>query len=153
MIDIGKMHENEADALGVVMWDAIHNTDGPYSQAERMAWCATPNTGPDWADRLTAQTVWVARRDRSPAAFVTLAEAGYVDFTYVHSTAQGMGLFRRLMTVLETEALARTEPRLTTHASFMAQPAFAVLGFHVIHHETVARGDQLLKRALMEKIL
>jgi len=153
MIDIGKMHASEGDALGQVMWDAIHNTDGPYTRAERAAWCATPNAGPNWADRLATQTVWVARRDQTPAAFVTLTDAGYVDFAYVHSTAQGLGLFRRLMSVLEAETLARNASRLTTHASLMAQPAFAALGFHVIHHETVARGDQSLKRALMEKTL
>lgn len=153
MIKIGKMCEDEADALGRVMWDAIHNTASAYTVAERQAWCPSPNGGPMWAARLAAQTVWVARQGDAPCAFVTLADQGYVDFAYVHSTVQGLGLFRRMMRALEAAARDQMAPRLWTHASLMAQPAFAALGFHVIHHETVARGDQMLKRAQMEKAL
>ena len=153
MIEIGKMREGEATALGRVMWDAIHNTPGAYTQAERNAWCAAPAAGPKWVARLASQTVWVARRGVEPCAFVTLADQGYVDFTYVHSSAQGLGLFRRLIAALETEACNAGAPRIWTHASLIAQPAFAALGFHVIHHETVVRGDQMLKRAEMEKPL
>ncbi|MEP5633114.1 MAG: GNAT family N-acetyltransferase [Tateyamaria sp.] len=153
MIEIGKMRRGEADALGHVMWDAIHNTAGGYTVAERHAWCAAPNGGPAWAARLAAQTIWVARRGDAPCAFVTLADQGYVEFTYVQSNAQGLGLFRRLMDALEVEACANGARHLWTHASLMAQPAFAAIGFHVIHHETVARGDQMLKRAQMKKVL
>lgn len=153
MIEIGKMHACEADALGHVMWDAIHNTAGAYSGAERRAWCASPQTGPEWAARLAAQAVWVARQGGAPCAFVTLADQGYVDFAYVHSTTRRLGLFRRLMGTLEDAARAQGMVCLWTHASLMAQPAFAALGFHVIHLETVPRGNLMLKRAQMEKIL
>ena len=57
------------------------------------------------------------------------------------------------MTPLEATARAEWEPRLWTHASLMAQPAFAALGFAVIQHETVARAGQTLSRAQMEKPL
>ena len=153
MIEISKMHSHEADALGEVMWDAIHNTPGAYTDAERHAWCPVPNTGVAWAARLGAQIVWVARKGEKPCGFATLADGGYVDFTYVHSAAQGLGAFRRLMTTLEAHARTQGTSRLSTHASLMAQPAFAALGFHVIEHETVARGDQMLERAEKEKTL
>jgi putative acetyltransferase len=39
------------------------------------------------------------------------------------------------------------------HASLMAQPAFAAVGFSVGEHQIVQIGDQDFKRAMMEKPL
>ncbi|WP_366874569.1 GNAT family N-acetyltransferase [uncultured Roseobacter sp.] len=66
---------------------------------------------------------------------------------------QGTGLFRKLYDHIEQWARGRREPRLWTHASLMAQPAFRAMGFLVIHHETVVRDGQSLARAEMEKRL
>ncbi|MEL7336471.1 MAG: hypothetical protein AAFN70_09765, partial [Planctomycetota bacterium] len=43
------------------------------------------------------------------------------------------------------------EPRLWAHASLMAQPAFAAVGFRAIKEETVQIDDQVLRRFEMEK--
>ena len=83
MIELRAMHSGEADALGQVMWDAIHTGLSPYSAAQRHARPAAPQT----------------------------------------------------------------------HASLMAEGAFAASGFRVIGHETVARCGQDLARAQMEKVL
>jgi hypothetical protein len=45
------------------------------------------------------------------------------------------------------------EPRLWVHASLMAQPAFAAVGFSITEHQVVQIGDQAFKRAYMEKPL
>ncbi|MEL7090849.1 MAG: GNAT family N-acetyltransferase [Pseudomonadota bacterium] len=129
------------------MFAAIHADQSLYSPAQREAWCPRPPQGPDWAKRLAGQRIWVA--GEPPVGFVTLADGGYVDFAYVLPEAQGRGVFRAMMNALEAVA---TGPRLWTHASLMAQPAFAALGYDIVHHEVVARGDQTLPRALMEKI-
>lgn len=50
-------------------------------------------------------------------------------------------------------ARAAHELRLWVHASLMAQPAFAAVGFSITEHQAVQIGDQDLKRACMEKLL
>ncbi|MEM6758592.1 MAG: GNAT family N-acetyltransferase [Pseudomonadota bacterium] len=112
-----------------------------------MAWCPHPPQGERWAERLAGQRIWVA--GEPPIGFVTLADGAYVDFAYVLPQSQGTGVFRALMQAAEAVA---TGPRLWTHASLMAQPAFTALGYRVVHHEEVMRGDQTLPRAMMEKL-
>ena len=153
MVEVREMRSGEADALGAVMHSAIHEGTSLYTAAQRAAWLALPNCGEDWADRLDAQTVWVALADASPIGFVTLATGSYIDFAYVQADAQGQGVFSLLLATLEDVARASPLPRLWTHASLMAEPAFAARGFHVTRRETVTRADQSLARAEMEKVL
>ena len=152
MVDVRAAHVNEADALGAVMWDAVHNAPSAYSPAQKEAWVPQLPNGAAWAARLGDQQIWVAEDAGEICGFVTLAGT-YVDFAYVQASAQGRGVMRAMLAVLEAAARAQDAPRLWTHASVMAQPAFAALGFHVIRHETVARSGQTLARAEMEKVL
>jgi len=139
--------------LGAVMFSAIHEGASLYTAAQRAAWLPAPNGGSAWAERLDAQTVWLALTDALPVGFVTLASGGYIDFAYVRADAQGRGVFSTLLATLEDEARVSALPRLWTHASLMAEPAFAARGFHVTRRETVTRADQSLARAEMEKVL
>ncbi|APE42168.1 hypothetical protein BOO69_01150 [Sulfitobacter alexandrii] len=138
-------------ALGQLMFDAIRRGTSRYTEAQRAAWLPAPNTGPDWTARLAAQRVWVAVANGVPAGFITLAGEDYIDLAFVAPRSQGKGVFRALYAPLE--AAARGQPRLRTHASLMAQPAFLALGFHVIRHESVCRAGEVLRRAEMEKLL
>ncbi len=142
------MQSDEADALGQVMFDAVQGAVA-YTPAQRRAWLPEPPQGAGWAAALDLQRVWVAE-DEVPIGFVTLADGGYIDLAFVATAAQGQGVFGELMDALEAAA---GEPRLWTHASLPAQPAFAARGFRVIRHETVARGAETLARAEMEKRL
>jgi putative acetyltransferase len=54
--------------------------------------------------------------------------------------------------MIEERALAQGEPRLWTHASLMAEPAFAAIGFAVVERQVVPMGDENLERAMMEKV-
>lgn len=155
MIDlkIRPAQAQDADALGEVMFDAIHKGTSKYTEAQRAAWQSTPNSGATWAQRLARQDVWMAEEDGTALAFLTLRNDGYVDMAFVRGEAQGRGLFRQLYVCLEAGALAQGHRRLWTHASLMAQPAFLAVGFRVIRHESVARDGETLDRAEMEKAL
>ncbi|MEL6889542.1 MAG: GNAT family N-acetyltransferase [Pseudomonadota bacterium] len=153
MVEIRRAQIDAADALGAVMWDAVHNGRSAYSEAQRRAWVPQVPAGADWAARLRAQRIWVAERDGALVGFVTLAAGGYVDFAFVLARVQGRGVFRALLDCVEAEARADGAARLWTHASLTAQPAFAALGFHVMRHEVVARQGETLRRAVMEKPL
>jgi len=143
----------EYDALGQLMFDAIHSEPSPYSEAERMAWRAEPYAGPDWHARLSAQHVLIAEEDGRPVGFLTLTPGGYVDLGYLLPEARGRGWFRNLYAALEGIARETGETRLLTHASLAAEGPFKAVGFHVTERETVSIGDQSLRRAAMEKRL
>ena len=141
---------HEDDALGLIMYDAIHRAQSHYSAAERRAWLPAPNAGENWTARLAAQQVCVARQAGAPMGFMTL-DGDYIDLAFVAAHAQGRGVFRALYGWIET--VAHGQRRLWTHASLMAQPAFLAVGFRVIRHETVAQKGENLRRAEMEKTL
>ena len=85
--------------------------------------------------------------------FASLARGGYVDFAYIRPQARGTGLFRQLLSRILERALARREPLLWTHASLMAEPAFAKLGFTITRRERVRIGEEDFDRCEMEKAL
>ena len=109
--------------------------------------------GEEWAERLAGQVIAVAHDKTRAAGFMSLAPEGYIDFAFIRPDAQGTGLFRRLFAMIEDKARSQNEPRLWTHASLMAEPAFAAMGFTVIERQVVQIGNEHFKRAMMEKPL
>lgn len=103
--------------------------------------------------RLDRQAIAIARDETRVVGLMSLEHGGYIDFAYVRPEAQGIGLFRRLFAQIEARALAERESRLWAHASLMAEPAFAAVGFAVVEREVVQIGDENFERAKMEKPL
>jgi putative acetyltransferase len=97
--------------------------------------------------------VFVADREDVPVGFMTLAKGGYVDLAFLLPAARGQGRFAALLAATECSARQAGAGRLWTHASLMAEPAFARGGFQVMERETIETGGQRLARAKMEKIL
>lgn len=141
------------DTLGEVMYDAVHHGPSEYSDAQSQAWMPAPRQGPDWHARLAKQHVILAVQDHEILGFMSIEPGGYVDFAYIRPRAQGIGLFRRLFAAITAQAEATGETQLSTHASLMAQPAFAAMGFEIGFHETVEVNGQSLPRAKMTKTL
>ncbi|MEA1943571.1 MAG: GNAT family N-acetyltransferase [Pseudomonadota bacterium] len=141
------------DVLGAVMYDAVHNGPGRYSEAQRRAWMPGPRRGPDWDARLAGQIIMLAEHEGEIAGFMSLAPPDYVDFAYIRPAWQGRGLFRQLYNKIEDMARASGQTRLTVHASLMAQPAFTAVGFAIVTPETVEVRGETLDRFAMEKRL
>ena len=144
---------DEGDLLADVMFDAVRNGESRYTEAQRAAWVPARRSGPDWIARLAGQDILVAEQEGRAVGFVSLADGGYVDFAYIRPEAQHSGLFRELISRIVERAVERGEPLLWTHASLMAEPAFARLGFTVRKREQVRIGDQLLDRFEMARSL
>lgn len=140
------------DALGQVMFDAIHHGPSVYSTAERAGWLPAPPQGPLWSAKLTEQQVIVAERAGRVLGFIAYA-GGYIDLAFIAASAQGQGVFRALYGRVERTSYEAGQPRLYTHASLMARPVFEAMGFRVIAAERVARSGEYLDRFEMEKIL
>jgi putative acetyltransferase len=144
------------DDLADIVFDAVRNGPSKYTEAQRAAWVPVRKGGPEWAVRVEGQVIAIARADARTVGFMSLVGDGYIDFAYIRPDAQGSGLFRRLFAMIEDKArevlsVSKGEPRLWTHASLMAQPAFAAVGFTAVEREVVQIGDESLKRAIMEK--
>ena len=144
---------DDFDTLGDVMFDAIHNGPTKYTDAQSKAWAPAPRSGADWAERLSGKALILAERGEVVLGFMSIEPGGYVDFAYIRPQAQGSGLFRRLFNHVRARAETEGEPALSTHASLMAQPAFAAMGFQIDFHETVEVGGQMLDRARMTMTL
>lgn len=151
MLRLAKPHDY--DALGHVMYDAIRNGRSPYTQAQRQAWLPRPNHGSAWHTRLAAQRVILAADATGPLGFLSLTRDGYIDLAFIRPHAQHTGLFRKLCTAAEAEAAALALTALTTHASLMAEPAFAAQGFTAVRHESVTLSGVPLQRAEMRRTL
>ena len=149
-----KARQEDAEALAAVFYAAVRKGDSPYSEAERAAWLPEQLTATAMVKRTEGLFVAVVEEDARVIGFMGLREAdGYVDLAFVLPEARGQGAFRLLFESIEERARQLDVSRLWTHASLMAQPAFRAMGFRVIHHETIDRAGEQLRRALMEKPL
>lgn len=144
---------DDGERLADIMFDAVRNGESRYTEAQRAAWVPARRSGPEWDQRLQGQEILVAEQDGEAVGFMSLAAGGYVDFAYIRPEAQHKGLFRRLLERIAERAAEKGEPRLWTHASLMAEPAFAKLGFAVRKRERVLIGGQVLDRCEMEMSL
>lgn len=144
---------DDYDVLADIMFDAVRNGESRYTEQQREAWVPARRSGLEWMERLQRQHIIVAEQDGTAVGFVSLAEGGYVDLAYIRPEAQHTGLFRQLLTHVVERATANGERRLWTHASLMAEPAFAKLGFTLRKREQVRIGDQDFDRCEMEKSL
>lgn len=140
------------DDLSDVMFDAVRNGPSRYTEAQRAKWVPERRNGSGWQARLDRQVIALARNSTGVAGFMSLDASGYIDFAYIRPEAQGTGLFRRLFERIETYSLDRGDERLWAHASLMAQPAFAAMGFNAVEHQTVQIGGVAFDRAEMEKV-
>jgi putative acetyltransferase len=138
------------DLLADIMFDAVRNGESRYTEPQRAAWVPARRSGPGWAARLGSQDIILAEQNGEAVGFASLAEGGYVDFAYIRPMAQRSGLFRQLLSRIVERAIANGEQVLWTHASLMAEPAFAKIGFAIRRREQVAIGAETFDRAEME---
>lgn len=82
-----------------------------------------------------------------------MTASGYVDMLFCLPQAVGRGIAGRLYETVERIARQRGLPRMTTHASVLAQPFFAKRGWHVEKHEMHIRSGIGIPRAEMSKDL
>jgi putative acetyltransferase len=136
--------------LADVMFDAVRNGRSAYSDEQRRAWVPERRSGGDWSARLDKQIVTIGEDDGGVVGFMSLGEDGYIDFAYIRPRAQEQGLFRKLFAEIERRSHARDDARLWVHASLMAEPVFAAMGFSIIERQIVAIGPEQFERFEME---
>lgn len=140
------------DDLADVMFEAVRSGPSKYTDRQREKWVPHRRSGEQWNARLDRQMIILARSTNEIAGFMSLEPNGYIDFAYIRPSAQGTGLFRQLYAWIEQRSLARGDEKLWVHASLMAQPAFATMGFAIVEHQTVQIGGESFDRAEMQKV-
>lgn len=150
---IKAIDESRADEIGQVFFDAIHDGAPAYTPEQRAAWAPVPRSGSEWRERLARQRLWGAFSGDQLIGFMSLEDDAYVDFAYILSAYQGLGIFPRLFAEVESSALVAGTKLLRTHASLMARRAFEKVGFTVTHPETVEINGIALKRFEMAKVI
>ena len=150
-IEIRQVTADDFDTLAGVMFEAVRYGHSEYTEEQRRAWVPQRRHGDRWIERLASQSIFAAFDSSDIVGFMSLAAHGYIDFAYVRPHAQGTGVFRRLYESIENLAHKNGARRLWVHASLMAQPAFAAMGFKVTRKEVIEIGNQSLERAEMEK--
>ena len=155
MLNVRSFQAGDAEALGRVYHHAIREgAVEAYGAAAVRAWSPEAPSGANWAERLaTAETV-VAEAEGTPVGFMSLVpETGLIDLAFVLPEAARSGVASALYAVLEGRARATGLACLTTEASLLAEPFFAVQGFQVVARQEVERRGVMLKNCRMEKRL
>jgi putative acetyltransferase len=145
--------DSDYDALGEVIFDAVRNGPSLYSEAQRSAWVDAPRSGPEWQQRMAAQSIAVAETDGNIAGLMSLTQDGYLDFAFIRPAYQGSGIFRQLYSMILELARQQKQPRILVHASLMAQPAFSAMGFEITKEESVEINGQYLDRFEMQFVI
>lgn len=152
-MDLRWSSETDAPELAAVFYRAVREGPSPYSEDQRRAWVSdVPDARQLW-ERLAPCHVAVACDAEAVVGFMASDVSGYIDLVFILPEARGRGLFRKLYGMIEAQLRADGVRLLRTHASLLAEPAFAALGFSVIERETVERAGVGLPRAKMEKRL
>lgn len=144
---------DDATAIAEVMFEAVRQSDSPYSESQRAAWVPEVRSGPEWIKRLEDEIIFVAEVESRVVGVMTLTATGYVDLAFIRPSYQGRGVFRGLYQAIEADAISQGLARLTVHASLMAHGPFVAVGFEVMEPETVEVRGEKLDRYHMAKVL
>lgn len=145
---------DDSDTLAEIFTAAIHHAAPDYYTAEEIhAWAPPEIDYSEWEQKLGERPPFVAVLDKQIVGFMTLAEDGYVDRTYIHPDHQRKGIAGKLYAHIERTAGIKGLNKLYVDASHMAKPFFASMGFKVVRLNTICKGVVSLDNWRMEKYL
>lgn len=146
-----------ADAPRVceIFYRSVHEVAcARYDRAQLDAWAPVIPDAAQWLDRLLAYDTFVAVDDGgNTVGWIAMSETGYIDMLFCLPEATRCGVAAQLYDEVERAAIVRGIPRLTAHASLLAQPFFKKHGWIVETHESIERRGVRLPRAAMSKIV
>jgi len=124
-----------------------------YGEEQRIAWAATAEHLPTFAQRLAGATTLVVIVGGRYAGFAALRDNTELDMLYVHPHFARQGIGTTLAGALERLAAARGAKAITTNASDTAEPFFAARGYVAMQRNLNPIDDQWLSNTTMKKQL
>lgn len=154
MVSIRSLTAADYEAAARIFFAAVHEgTRNLYTPEQRRAWGGEAVNLDTWRSVFLEVEGCFAEDEGGPLGFMTLDQAGYIDFAFVHPDAARKGIGAALFAEVERRARAQAIAELTTNASLAAQPFFARHGFEIVEKEEIARNGATLTRYAMRKTL
>ena len=104
-----------------------------YAPEQVEAWAPDSVNLEMWQERRQLARTFVAVVDATVVGFGDVTDEGLLDMLFVHPEWGRRGVARRLVAAVSNQAREMGLPRLRTHASRTARPAFERFGFMVDH--------------------
>ncbi len=138
-----------------IFYRSVHEVaKSKYDEAQRNAWAPSVPDPSKWLPNLTEFETYLAVAESGDAvAWISMTATGYIDMLFCLPEAVGCGVAGRLYETVEQIAKERGLPRMSAHASLLAQPFFAKRGWRVEKHELHVRNGVSIPRAEMSKDL
>ncbi|MEL6609587.1 MAG: GNAT family N-acetyltransferase [Pseudomonadota bacterium] len=131
---------DDAGACAAVFHSAVHGGTGRfYDAAQQQAWSPAQPTAQQWRDRLEGQTVYVAVDTDGVCGFMSLTDAGYLDFAYVLPRVMGAGVADLLYAAILNVAHVSGLNHLTVAASHVARRFFLRHGWQEDAEQKILR--------------
>ena len=152
---VRRFEPEDAQRVCEIFYRSVHEVaSARYNQEQIWAWAPKVPDPEQWLQRLRDYDTFVADSDEGTAVgWIATSPEGYVDMLFCLPEAVGRGVATRLYAEAERTAIARGLPRLTAHASLLAQPFFERHGWVIEKHERVVRNGVEIPRAAMYKLL
>lgn len=143
----------DAPRLCEIFYRSVHEVaSARYDAAQCRAWAPEIPDVERWRERLATFFTFVAADDTGSAVgWIAMDDTGYVDMLFCLPEATRRGVAAALYGAVEAIARERRLPKLTAHASLLAQPFFMRQGWRIDEHETVVRDGVEIPRAAMSK--
>ncbi len=152
---IRRFEPADAPRLCEIFYRSVHEVArAKYDQAQVDAWAPSVPDPQRWLARLSEYDTFVADNAAGePVGWIAMSADGYIDMLFCLPEATRCGIATKLYACVEEIAIARGFPRITAHASLLAEPFFIKHGWIVDERESVVRAGVDLPRAAMSKTL
>ena len=138
-----------------IFYRSVHEVAlAKYAKAQLDAWAPRIPDSTKWLAALSAFHTYVAADERGKiVAWIAMRPDGYIDMLFCLAEAVGRGAAAMLYDTIEKIARSLGLPKMTAHASLLAEPFFAKRGWKVEKHEPHIRNGIDIPRAEMSKDL
>ncbi len=147
---------DDADHLPGIFREAVSRL-GPvaYSREQVAAWLTRlPEASQFRGHARDGSDIFIATDEADlPVGYVLCHPDGHLDQLYCHPDHGRHGLGRQLVEAVETAALQRRLPAITTHASEIARPLFEQSGYDILRRRDFQLGGVPIHNYAMMKRL
>jgi putative acetyltransferase len=122
--------KNDILPITQLFYDTVNTINQKdYSKKQIAVWSESSRNIDYWLKCIQTQFFVVAEKDKLIIGFASLDNNACVDFMYVHTEYQNVGVATELLNVLESEAYKKAFVQIWSDVSITAKPFFLKKGF------------------------
>ncbi len=124
---------DELEMLQAIFVTSIQTTcKKDYTAVQIEVWIDSVQNRDRWVQKLTCDYFLVAEMQKGIVGFASLQSNNYLDFLYVHPDFQSRGIGRKLIQLMEMEAIRLGSGHISSDVSVTALSTFLKCGYLVI---------------------